>query len=355
MIKNFLITVIFAIFVLMNTANVFAIGESGTCITTDPQSNHGCDANLFCKPSREDLSRGSCEKVTNAYLAEGKVCLVSPQSNRPDEQCDNATGLRCVPFSLNSPFGQCEKTTPSGFFCFTTDNLFNHGCNRDSFCKPLTTDPEKGTCAPITGASIPERAACQVSPPSDRPDEHCNEAAGFTCKPITSNPKFGSCEKTPAAQSTSTIENVFGKIQAPAPLAKLLEQDKTGAGAISTLLSNFVNLIFSIAAVVLLFMVLWGAFDWMVSEGDKEKVASARSKILNAMIGLILIAIAFAIVRLLSQFTGFTFFKGQNPPFKYIQDAQGKIMGVDCLNGTQLYSQQAIFNPAVECEKSKGR
>lgn len=153
----------------------------------------------------------------------------------------------------------------------------------------------------------------------------------------------------------SAAKTSFGKIQAPAPLAKLLEKDKTGAGAISTLLSNAVNLIFSIAAVVLLFMVLWGAFDWMISEGDKEKIAAARSKILNAMIGLILIAIAFAIVRLLSQFTGFTFFKGQNPPFKYIQDAQGKIMGVDCLNGTQLYSQQAIFNPAVECEKSKGR
>ena len=151
------------------------------------------------------------------------------------------------------------------------------------------------------------------------------------------------------------VECAFGTISPPPALQDFLKKDPTGAGAISQFLSNFVVLIFSVAGIVLILMILWGAFDWMISEGEKEKVASARNKIIHAILGILLFAVAFAIIRLLGQFTGFSFFKGQNPPFKYIQDAKGIITGVDCLNGTELYSQQAIFNPAVECEKSKGK
>jgi len=117
------------------------------------------------------------------------------------------------------------------------------------------------------------------------------------------------------------IKDIFGTITPPPPIAGFIGNDQTGAEGISNFLSNAVTLIYSIAAVVLVFMLLWGAFDWMTSGGDKEKIAAAQKRILNAVIGIILFAVAFAVIAVLGQFTGFTFFSGQNySPDQSVQD-----------------------------------
>lgn len=108
------------------------------------------------------------------------------------------------------------------------------------------------------------------------------------------------------------IKDIFGTITPPSPIANFIGSDKTGAGAISQFLSNLVNLIFSVAAIVLIFMILWGAFEWLTSGGDKEKLSSAQKRIINALIGILLFAVAFAIIAVIGQFTGFRFFVGQN-------------------------------------------
>lgn len=106
------------------------------------------------------------------------------------------------------------------------------------------------------------------------------------------------------------IQQIFGKIEPPDAIKGLLKGDPTGAAGISKFLSNFVVLIYIAATIVLVFMILWGAWDWMTSEGDKEKLQSAQKKIINAFIGILLFAVAFALLRLLGAFTGFTFFTG---------------------------------------------
>lgn len=111
----------------------------------------------------------------------------------------------------------------------------------------------------------------------------------------------------------SSANSVFGKIVPPSPLAGIVAQDQTGAKGLSQFLSNLIALFYSIAGIVLIFMIVWGAFDWLTSEGDKEKVQSAQKKIINAIIGIILFAIAFAVIQVLGHFTGFTFFAGQSP------------------------------------------
>lgn len=349
MFKKILLIITLTIIILSGASNTWAIGESGSCITTDSLSNHGCNNGLFCKPSKEDLSRGSCERETNAYLSEGTVCLTFPQSNRPDEQCNKIAGLQCNPFSINSPFGKCEKITASGFFCFTTDNLFNNGCARDSFCKPLKDSPEQGTCTTISGAFIAEGSACLVSPRTNKPDERCNEAAGYTCKPLSSDPRFGSCERPAAAAATSAIRDVFGQIQPPEPIKNLLGNDQTGTTAISTFLSNLVVLFYTIAIIVAVFMFLWAAFEWMTSGGEKEKVASARNKILYTIIGIVLLATAFAILRIVGTFTGFQFFFGQGTNLQ--KDPQGKPRLITCPNGAQVNVTEEITDPYDYCKK----
>ncbi len=108
------------------------------------------------------------------------------------------------------------------------------------------------------------------------------------------------------------IPGTFGKIVAPSPIQEFIgTTDKTGAGAISAILTNLIRLIYSVAFIVLIFMILWGAFDWLTSEGDKEKLQNAQKKIIHAVVGIILFAIAFAVIQILGKFTGFTFFVGQ--------------------------------------------
>ncbi len=106
------------------------------------------------------------------------------------------------------------------------------------------------------------------------------------------------------------IGQIFGNITPPSPIAQFAGGNATGATGISTFLSNLISLIYIFAAIALLFMFLWGAFDWITSEGDKEKVKSAQNKIINAIVGIILFAVVFAFLRVLSAFTGFEFFQG---------------------------------------------
>lgn len=103
----------------------------------------------------------------------------------------------------------------------------------------------------------------------------------------------------------------FGTITPPQALQKFIGGDPTGAGGINKLLTNMIGLFYTVAIVVLIFMILWGAWDWLTSEGDKEKIQSAQRKLVNAFIGILLFAAAFAVIQVLGTFTGFTFFAGQ--------------------------------------------
>ncbi len=67
----------------------------------------------------------------------------------------------------------------------------------------------------------------------------------------------------------------------------------TGLG---TIISNGLTIIISIAVLAVLFMLIFGAFEWIISGGDKEKVASARNRITHALIGMAILGLAFVIV-----------------------------------------------------------
>ena len=108
------------------------------------------------------------------------------------------------------------------------------------------------------------------------------------------------------------IKDTFGNISPPPSLKKFIgTTDTTGAEGISKFLSNLIALIYIIAAIVLIFMIIWAAFDWITSEGDKEKLQGAQKKLINAFIGILIFAAAFGIIRVFGIFTGFKFFVGQ--------------------------------------------
>lgn len=109
----------------------------------------------------------------------------------------------------------------------------------------------------------------------------------------------------------SNIVCKFGAIAPPSPLVNFIGSDPTGAKGLSQFFSNLIGLIYSAAGVVFILMLVWGAWDWLTSEGDKEKLQGAQKKIINAIVGIALFAIAFAVIQVIGRFTGFTFFVGQ--------------------------------------------
>lgn len=60
-----------------------------------------------------------------------------------------------------------------------------------------------------------------------------------------------------------------------------------------------------VGSLALLIFLVWGAIDWLMSEGDAEKLKNAKNKILHSLFGLGLLAATYAIVWFLKSVFGF--------------------------------------------------
>lgn len=80
---------------------------------------------------------------------------------------------------------------------------------------------------------------------------------------------------------------------------------KIGYSELGTFINNVITLAFILAIIVVLIMLIWGAFEWITSGGDKEAVGKARNRIINALIGLAVLGVAFALANVAGQFLGF--------------------------------------------------
>ena len=75
--------------------------------------------------------------------------------------------------------------------------------------------------------------------------------------------------------------------------------------SVGNIVGNGIKILFIFGGLAVLVFIVWGAFDWITSGGDKEKIAGARKKITNALIGLALLALSAFIVTLAGQIVGF--------------------------------------------------
>jgi hypothetical protein len=71
------------------------------------------------------------------------------------------------------------------------------------------------------------------------------------------------------------------------------------------LITDLVNIAFIIAIILVFFYLIWGGIEWITSGGEKGKTESARNKITAAVIGLIVLAAAFAVLTLTLQLLGY--------------------------------------------------
>jgi len=72
-------------------------------------------------------------------------------------------------------------------------------------------------------------------------------------------------------------------------------------GDLAKVFKNSINILFAVGAMAFTIMIIWGAVDWILSGGDKEKIASGRRRITNAIIGLVILSLSFTIMVVVGQ------------------------------------------------------
>lgn len=69
---------------------------------------------------------------------------------------------------------------------------------------------------------------------------------------------------------------------------------------IGVIVNRVVQFVIPLGAIILLFVLIWGGYDFLMSQGNPEKVKSARAKITTGIIGFLLLVFAFLIVRIIA-------------------------------------------------------
>lgn len=80
----------------------------------------------------------------------------------------------------------------------------------------------------------------------------------------------------------------------------LMNKDKKPYENLGEIISAVTNFLIPIGAVILLFVLIWGGYDFMLSQGSPDKIKSARSKIVAGIVGLVLMVFAFIIAKFVS-------------------------------------------------------
>lgn len=77
-----------------------------------------------------------------------------------------------------------------------------------------------------------------------------------------------------------------------------------GFDSIASIINNVVPFIMSLAGIILFFVLMWGGFDYVSSQGAPEKLKSANAKITAGVIGFVILVLSFLITRVLSYIFG---------------------------------------------------
>lgn len=86
-----------------------------------------------------------------------------------------------------------------------------------------------------------------------------------------------------------------------------------GFNDMGAVLGFIITIAFIIAILIALFFLVWGGIKWISSGGDKGGVEAARNQIIAAVIGLIVVFLAFFILNLVLGLFGLSLFSLKLP------------------------------------------
>ncbi len=75
---------------------------------------------------------------------------------------------------------------------------------------------------------------------------------------------------------------------------------------IGTIVSGAIGAAFIIAGLLTFAYLVWGGLQWITAGGDKASLEQARGRITNALVGMTIIASAYAIIQLVEYVFGYS-------------------------------------------------
>ena len=106
------------------------------------------------------------------------------------------------------------------------------------------------------------------------------------------------------ADATTNLNDIFGTPVVPPGPNALYKGEVTDN--IALLFAFIIKIALGLGGLLLLIYLLWGAFDIVTSGGDKENAAKARTKLTNAVIGIIILVAVIVIWNYLTGIFGLT-------------------------------------------------
>ena len=100
-----------------------------------------------------------------------------------------------------------------------------------------------------------------------------------------------------------TSSNAFAQTSEAVDIGSNVK-DFFGFTCIQHFIFRIVDIGIILSGLLLLIYLVWGGVEWLTSGGDKTKIENARSKLTNALIGVAIIAAAYAVWTLALTFFG---------------------------------------------------
>lgn len=129
----------------------------------------------------------------------------------------------------------------------------------------------------------------------------------------------------------SYLSVTFGSLLFPISVAAEstvinIEQPKgIGVTSVGQLLSAGFTVAVVLAALFVFVMLIMGGYAWITAGGDKAKVEEARGRITNAIIGLAIVAAAWALMTVISNFFGVDFGRLELPSAAAPEEKSGEL------------------------------
>lgn len=113
---------------------------------------------------------------------------------------------------------------------------------------------------------------------------------------IAINPEPGSPTATPQSRSSTDCIDLPGNFNAPC-----FPGLKAGFKDLGSFVTNFMDLVLALVGLLAFLMLVYGALRYIFAGGDKQGLQSARQRMIYAIIGLIVVALAFALTQFIEQ------------------------------------------------------
>ncbi len=79
-------------------------------------------------------------------------------------------------------------------------------------------------------------------------------------------------------------------------------ENNTGESYFQKAVPAAIGMAFLIGSVIFFFMLILGSIQWISSNGDKQALETARARITNALVGMVLAFAAFALIKVIESF-----------------------------------------------------